>query len=58
LWRPLATPSPVRWFVNYGGSLESCSKMFLKEESEAVYVQRKISFQRPEKSGIPELDLI
>jgi len=33
-------------------------KIFLKEESEAVYVQQKISFQRPEKSGIPELDLI
>jgi|TARA_B100000530_G_C15677089_1_gene376592 hypothetical protein len=33
-------------------------KYSFKEESEAVYVQRKISFQRPEKSGIPELDLI
>ena len=33
-------------------------KSSLMEESEAVYVQRKISFQRPEKSGIPELDLI
>ena len=28
------------------------------DESEAVYVNEKISFQRPEKSGIPELDLI
>ena len=28
------------------------------EESEAVYVQHKISFLRPEKPGIPELDLI
>ena len=33
-------------------------KYSLMEESEAVYVQRKISFQRPEKSGITELDLI
>ena len=33
-------------------------KYSLMEEYEAVYVQRKISFQRPEKSGIPELDLI
>jgi len=33
-------------------------KYSLKEESEAVYVQRKISFQRREKSRIPELDLI
>jgi len=33
-------------------------KYSLMEESEAFYVQRKISFQRPEKSGIPELDLI
>jgi len=33
-------------------------KYSFKEESEAVYVQRKISFQRPEKPAIPELDLI
>ena len=33
-------------------------KSSLMDESEAVYVQRKISFQRPEKSAIPELDLI
>ena len=33
-------------------------KSSLMEESEAVYVQGKKSFQRPEKSGIPELDLI
>jgi len=30
----------------------------LEEESESVHIKRKISFPRPEKSGIPELDLI
>jgi hypothetical protein len=40
------------------GVSNNVPKIFFKEESEAVYAERKISFQRPEKSGIPELDLI